>query len=438
MKKCCFLIMAVLFLLIASSPARAALTIKFKNENTNYTSNQINILIHDNGVKAFSATYGGGTAMQLEKNYSFSTIGAAGMSVNTLWGGVIYFCLGDTMAENAVEPSPTSTSDPDYNKRWGKAEISFDGNASDVANLTGINVYSMNIQMKTYKSGSEVQTPLTWTLTGNQMASKLGAITSFDSTSYLKNGSDFLRVIGPTSYAKPSVGPYPSLQPYVDAVKAASQSTKIVGSYSGPGGSTEKTTQTYSFTATIDADGNLVLTGKGALQGSSHTITIAAADVAAQIYYQDPTWKIDETTDGTFADNDVYGAAVRDILAGFAIGYVNSPVINPATGQPFKDSDSNTWWGSAENFDTLQTDPLKPYFNQYAMEFYRYSNSYGFPYSDRLESKPVQIGLNPATVDTLEITIMTDGAAVPEPSTMAFFGVGLIGLAAVSLKRSRR
>ncbi|HRZ87581.1 MAG TPA: PEP-CTERM sorting domain-containing protein, partial [bacterium] len=219
---------------------------------------------------------------------------------------------------------------------------------------------------------------------------------------------------------------------------AASQSTKIVGSYSGPGGSTEKTTQTYSFTATIDADGNLVLTGKGALQGSSHTITIAAADVAAQIYYQDPTWKIDETTDGTFADNDVYGAAVRDILAGFAIGYVNSPVINPATGQPFKDSDSNTWWGSAENFDTLQTDPLKPYFNQYAMEFYRYSNSYGFPYSDRLESKPVQIGLNPATVDTLEITIMTDGAAVPEPSTMAFFGVGLIGLAAVSLKRSRR
>jgi hypothetical protein len=84
-------------------------------------------------------------------------------------------------------------------------------------------------------------------------------------------------------------------------------------------------------TATVDAQGNLTMTGTGSVVGA-HTITIAAAALLPGIYSCNPPYRIDGRP-GHF-DNTVYDAVIRDVRAGFNLGFVASATTDPSTGNP--------------------------------------------------------------------------------------------------------
>ena len=172
------------------------------------------------------------------------------------------------------------------------------------------------------------------------------------------------------------------------------------------------------------------MNGGGTAVGGGHVIMIPSSDLAYQIYANDPAFTVDGTG-WSMGSNDVYCAALRDVLAGFAIGFVDSPVTNPVTSVPFKDEYSKFWYATNQPlaFGGLQT--VHPYYNTYAEVFWQYSDSYGFPFSDRLH-KSVQANLDPAHVDTVEIVVLQD---IPEPS--ALLALGLLPLLGAVRRRRR-
>lgn len=453
----------VLLLFFFSLPAHASLSFQFINENTAYSDTDIYFVVTDNGTSTYDVTYlSGGNWITLAKNtdYSFHDVAAGGIRFTNITGGVIYVCLGEKMDRDwSSQPSFTDKNDTDYYKRWDKFEITFNSNAADVADLTGINSYAIPQKLTSYNGGTggtQKQT-LGYNVSGDQMKTYLGAITNNDPTAVLTDtrpgqNNAFLRVVGPTSFAAGTVGPYNDLTDYVNAVKSSvpigDTVAKIVDSYSGPAGGTgPKASQAYNFTVKFDASGNLILTGTCGVQGATViTIPNSVTDpvainnyVAYQIYAANPAYNIVSdgySGPGNMSDNDVYAAAVRDILAGFAIGYVGSTVEDPNhPGVMLKDEESKQWWESGLAFSEVQ--PTNKYFNEYGEAFYLYSDSYGFSFSDRLPHKPVQVSLNPANVDTLTFTVAAD-SAVPEPSAFALLGLGLSAFGWRRLRRKPR
>ena len=103
--------------------------------------------------------------------------------------------------------------------------------------------------------------------------------------------------------------------------------------------------------------------------------------------------------------NDVYGWITGDLLAGFNIGAIASTTeINKEKVGAMNSSD---WFSKVPNsslFSHLQSN--KAFYNQYAEILQGLSDAYNFAYSDRFAA--VQISLNPAKVDTLQISLLNE------------------------------
>ena len=401
-----------IILILLTSTMSWALTVKFLNENLDYDLNNVyvNFTAAPGPSSNFVATIDG-QPMSLTTTYSFAEL-SDGMILEHIQGGVAYISLGVAMTDNrSNQPSFLNTSDADYYKRWDRFEITFNGNPADVADLTGINSFAIPLSIKTYgDSGTTLRETLGYSVYGDTMISLLKAAAT-NSSAVLKDiSNEFLRVVGPTSYGNPSIGPYLPFDDYVNSIITSSDPIFVQGQYSNDGSIPRKKTQIYTFTNTFDIGGNLVMDGGGDIVGMEHTIIISNAIFAYNLYANNPPYFVDGTN-SNFADNDVYSAAVRDLLAGFAIGYVGSTVLDPVTGVAFKDEFSKHWFDDNQPlaFSDVQTNGN--YFNKYAEVFWRNSDSYGFPFSDKLH-KSVQAGLDPATVDTIEIVVLPD---IPEP-----------------------
>jgi hypothetical protein len=320
------------------------------------------------------------------------------------------------------QPSFLNTSDADYNKRWDRFEITFNGNPADVADLTGINSFAIPLSIKTYgDSGTINRQSLGYSVYGDTMINFLEAAATNSSAVLKGTSNEFLRVVGPTSYGNPSIGPYLPFDDYVNSVINSGDPIFVQGQYSNAGSIPRKKTQVYTFTNTFDIGGNLVMNGGGVLVGLEHTIIISNNIFAYNVYANNPQYFVDGTN-SDFADNDVYSAAVRDLLAGFAIGYVGSTVLDPVTGVAFKDEFSKHWFDDNQPlaFSDVQTNGN--YFNKYAEIFWENSDSYGFPFADKLH-KSVQSSLDPATGDMVEIVVLPD---IPEPFLFVIFGLPFI------------
>ena len=99
---------------------------------------------------------------------------------------------------------------------------------------------------------------------------------------------------------------------------------------------------------------------------------------------------------------------MRDILTGYALGFVDNPTLDTRTGSAFKDEPGENWWQSPRASGYLQGNPT--YFDGYAAYLQTLSGAYGHPFSDRWQT--VQVSLDPSTVGTLEIDGLPDAAAM--------------------------
>jgi len=375
----------------------------------------------------FAAFYSGGQ-IALTTSYSFAEL-SGGVVLSNIVSGEFYVSLGKPMtvpvtntAGKLPGPSPSDTNDPDYYTRWGTVEITYTGEPYDAADMTGINLFSIPFVLKIYDGTSVVQS-MGYRVDGETMVTKLQASATND-TAVLKDASNnFLRVLGPTAYAAGTIGPYQPLNDYIDSVRSGGIPILISDIFSGlPGVQPPRlTTQRYQFEASftnLAGVDQLIMTG-GSLTaggiGMSNNVTVAYSNVAYQVYANNPIYTINGVPNGSMADNDVYSAVVRDVFAGFACGYIGSTAIDQVTGLAFQNEASSNWFYTAQTqaFSDVQT--TLPNYNGYGEAFWRYSDVYGFPFSDRLFSA-VQANLDPSKMDTLEVIVSPD--VIPEPSSL--------------------
>lgn len=431
--------------LILIPAAQAQLNVKFKvAEDSGLDPNNVFFFFTEQPTppNAFTATYSGG-AMSARKSYSLAEL-SGGVTLNHLWGGLVYVSIGSPLTNSRPDdPSPVNPNDSDYLTRWDKFELTYNGNAGDVADLTSINTFAVPMQLATYSNGT-LQQKLSYGISTQEMIAKLGALSGNSTQAILtrpggstSNINDFVRALGPTAFGD-FHGPYKPFDDYYNSV--IGQSAQIVDQYQAGGSTPATKTQDFRFIASFTSDG-IVLTGGsdtpgGIGQGHTITIPLSAANKVRNLldnglYGNDPTFLVDGVA-SSFAANDVYAAAVRDVLAGFAIGYVGSDVIDPETGVAYKNEESNKWFDPVQQLAFSELQPSNPYYNAYAEVFFRYSDSYGFPFSDRLH-KNVQVGLTlngNIPIDTLEVTILADrlglgSSTAPEPISAALLLLGI-------------
>jgi hypothetical protein len=388
--------------------------IKLTFMNLNPAYNYDNIYVQFRDDPNFSATLNG-TPLQANTNYSLTTLNNSGNGVilQHMSHGRIFFSLGQPLnTSDGKPPEPINPSITSWSQRWDDIELTYTGTtASSVANLTSVQLFAVPLEIKTLQGGN-VQQTLGFNLPGNSLISALGAITNNNPSIVLNSGGSFLRVLSPSVVqGTPAANLYPSMSPYVSYVyswqNGTAHKTELKDHYFGnPSGSGPVyQAQDYDFTATVDAQGNLTMTGTGGVVGA-HTITIAAADLLPGIYSCNPPYQLDGSP-GHF-DNTVYDAVIRDVLAGFNLGFVASATTDPGTGTAFGDEPSGLWFKSAKAFDFLQ--PSQPFYNQYAKVIAANSNAYGFPYSDRWQT--VQANLN-SPIDALQLVVQPDNPGGP-------------------------
>jgi hypothetical protein len=384
------------------SEETASLKLVVKNYNTAYNDSNVYFSFRDAPV---TGTINGAPIVQ-GNVYSIANIGS-GINLENA-GGRIYFSLGSPLPVSNVDPEPVNPNIPGYNVRFDKIELTYNpGNPNSVANLTTIDFFGIPMAIQTYAPSST--TPLqalTFTVPGNTVKTSLAQLAG-NSTSVLltTSGGSFLRVLGPT--LSPA-GSYPSFTSYINQVRNSGTQFQIKDLFARAGNTPPTTTQCYNFTTSFDGQGNFHMNGGGALVGQNHEIVISANNLQQGIYSANPPYTVDGNS-ANIGNNDLYAAAVRDVLAAFNYGFMNSSTIDPNTGVPFKQEASVYWWRSPNTFQYLQ--PTAPNYNQYAAYLYSISSSYGQPFSDRWER--VQASLASPTVGTVEIDILPDTGSVP-------------------------
>ena len=144
----------------------------------------------------------------------------------------------------------------------------------------------------------------------------------------------------------------------------------------------------------------------------------------------------------------VVDKATGDYFSGLNFGFIGSGEANPNDPeQTIGNSPSWTWYGNqpdgggpkplplatptlrrSRTRTSLSTMNMPSYLNNSTDPV---TNSYGFPFTDRLTSPLAALNSN----TTLTLTVLADGsglnegAPVPEPSTWALLAAGVLGLA---------
>jgi hypothetical protein len=391
--------------------ALSGLNLTFKVENPNYNTSNVYVTFIDGGLQA---TYDGGQAVQLNHSYSLDELKGP-INLTNYNAGRVFISLGAGVAGDKP-PEMVNPSIPSYNVRHDKFEITYNTtNANSVSNLTAVDFFGIPLELNTYTSGSSSPVDsLTYRISADTLTSELAALAGDSNQVLLTNNGQFLRVLAPHTTTATGIQYYRSLQPYIDYVKTwqtegqpAHSHTTIEGRYEQNGSTARTESQDYYFLTTVESDGGLKLVGGGEKvggglwSGSNHTIQIAASGLAQGIYLGNVAWTVDGAA-GSFNDNDVYAAAVRDILAGFNLGFVASATVDPNTGMAFGSESSKHWWSSTQAFEYLQ--PNNIFYNQYAQTVTGTSDAYSWAFSDRWSH--VQAHLY--GMQTLEVVVLPD------------------------------
>ena len=307
--------------------------------------------------------------------YALSDLpGSAGersITLNSFSSGRLYFSYDKKLDTSGLRPDGSNTGDDAYHKRYDKVEMTYPG----TVNLTMVDFFAIPISLRTMDSSGGTLHLCTVYANTDDLKNTLSESSSAPATVIINDDTgNFMRVESPLKMPND----YASMQDYIDAVKGATLNIK--GTYLSTGGN-----QDYDYTGTIGTDGTITLTMSG-----EETMIIPGATLADTIYTNMDPYTVGSNTNKHAGDNDMYSAVYRDIMAGFAAGFIT-------TGE----NDSSTWW-TKEPY-------TGQYYNKYAKGVWDEADAYGFPFNERLKAKTILLPMDDNNgVATVELTFLND------------------------------
>ncbi len=284
--------------------------------------------------------------------------------------GRIYFSYMNPVTFN--EPPKSRT-------RYDKVEITYPG----VANLTAVDFFGIPFKMEALNRQGKSVGSLAFKKGTKTIKKELLKIRGAKGALVKTSRGNFARILSPQL----SQRSYPSMSRYVRSV--AGQKVTISGKFFG------SPPASFNYSGEFAADGSITL--DGLINGvAGKQVHVNGTTIPSAIYTVDGPYLVDGVVNHVSA-NDVYAVIYRDLLSGFAWGYMGGRYGN----------NSAKWFKRAPFAKARKKSQQKKQqfatYNKYASVIYKYSNAYGFAFSDT-GPKNVQLGLNKAK--TLKITIL--------------------------------
>ncbi|GAB3035726.1 hypothetical protein GCM10027285_18700 [Oleiagrimonas citrea] len=400
-------------------------TIEFSNKNTGIAEPWVTFIQATKVVgkstelvapklEATAVIGGKTTALVNGKSYSLSEIGNTLQMGPENWQGHVY------LSDAALTP-PTSGSFPvdmaytDTSDHVRYQYLEFAGSTSTAsADITYINWYSIPLEMQsTTQQASKTRGAPRSGASLSGLPATLAALSGGNAASVVKNAEgQIVRVISPNAGNPNWLPLYPSFRDYLKSVFIDStQQIPINNAYSGVGKSTSpdlkpQTFQTTSVTyagQTLEIKGTTSLLGDFTMRSEMIWQTFNSVIYLAVMNY---SWSyagnggsIPGASDanGNTGDNNVFSAVSRDLMAGFAYGFVGS--------EKYGAKDSSTWMqaSATDVFSNIQ--PNQPFYNPWANAFVaNFSDVYTFPFNDFLSGYAPEINVDSG--DTLTVTLL--------------------------------
>lgn len=431
--------LAPMGVLFVATPAAADLVLYFENDRTDASTLPAYITFTGAASGGFDAT-NIRTGAPLEEGVSYSLQDLVdGVDVTKYKSGRVFVSLGskliDLSASNDYAPNFLNPNGPNFTTRMDKYEITYNGSTGG-ANLSSTDFFGLPLKLQT--TGGSQPTTLTWNYNADvdtaTVFHRLGALENYETDTkantlgaLVPNGDNgvtvntpggpltgVVRIIAPST-TNGGVTPYPNFGNYLTYLQTGgSGSTPIHADIAGQNGQYPSggSFQNYNLDAYISNSaqtingmsihpGDLVLNGKVTLGAASNDLTIVVTKAnltSYAIYGANPTYTI---CNACSDPNKVVQKVVADYFSGLNFGFIGSNVSNPnALGKTIGASPSWTWYGNKPNGGGPNPLPLSDayaaaqpsaaYYNAYAGYLNNSStpvtDSYGFPYTDRLTS----------------------------------------------------
>jgi hypothetical protein len=369
------------------------------------TGGAMTVTVRNQSGRAAYVKFTGSPVTVSPNNTAVASGASADFALTAAEAGRLYISLDRALQSDA--PDGANPADPDYRTRFDKVELTYDQGGK--ANLTAVDFYGLPLVLETSVQGLTVEhLTLAAGQTGQTLAAALTAAAADPNAATVRNaaGTEVVRILSPVKCP----AAYARFDSYLAGLDGAT--LDLTGTYYG------SPSQTYAYTGAIASDA-ITLAGAGhTLRVPMASLQYDAADTVGHngIYTCNGAYTVDGSTRHV-ADNDLYAAVYRDLVAGFNLGFVR-------TGA----NDSSTWWSST---------PFQGTCNPYAKAVAAaYPGAYEFPFTDRYRHILADLGGQSGSPVALTVTVLDDTtsppAYVPQGTRNPQTGVATFNLVLVS------
>ena len=360
-----------------------------------------------------NATGGTGTSttsLENGKSYSLSSI------QNTLkmgpqdWNGHMYVSDGPLTLNEVnklpVDPNYTLSSDT---TRYQLLEFAGSTTQTNI-DITYINWFSMPLEISTSSTNTRGK-PKAHTYPG-ELFSPLESLSADNAITVIKNNGNLVRIVSANAGGK-WMDVYPSFEKYIKSVFSGSNTINLSNQYDGIQNPPSDDFKPQSYqSSSVSYDGTtLEIKGTTSELGKfSMTSKLSYGDLSNAIYLSvlNYAWSYDGTNgsgsnkNGNTGDNNVFSAISRDLLAGFAFGFIGSSA--------YGTKPSSEWQSATTSNVYSGIQPNEPYYNQWANIINGcFNDVYTFPFNDYLSGYAPELPVSSG--DTVTVTIL--GTGVP-------------------------
>jgi hypothetical protein len=366
---------------VVATPSSAAegLTITVVNNNPDFTADQVFVVAQAGGTDVVA------DPQPLSDRDSFV--------VPSVRSGRVFVSLGQPLPAHG-EPSPDTSQ-----VRYDAVELTYPG----VANLTAVDMFGIPLDLEVFDADGQLVGAKRWgcytDVVRDTLAEELTAAGGdFNKTLRMDSDDRFVRVVSPNIVSGLHPSGYPTFEDYVASL--ADVPLRVRGTALG---------ESYDYVGAFrtdpddpDGPGLLTLVDQGPddllpIDVTGRSLVGNSGNDTNGIYGNNSPYLVGGEP---HSGNDIYSAAYRDLVAGFAYGFWGSPDYGNDTAQFDVATPPGPFAGAQ---------PDAPYYNLWAATLWPLTDAYGFPYGDTFNHTPERNPIVELPTDgTLLITIQPD------------------------------